>query len=719
MDRKIAQITAAVQSHRLVTLCAPGGGGKTRIAVQVAQALSQADAADPPDGAGFDRVCFVALAGCTSRDEMADAIVLALGCEGGRDELAADRVEAALAGRRSLLVLDNFEQLVDGARDDVARLVARLPRLHLLVTSRRALKVDGEREIALPALPLPAADAGVAALALNPAVALFIDRGQAVREDFRLEADNRAAVAGIVRRLDGLPLAIELAAARLRSMAPADMLALLDCAASRGSDEALRWLSRAGDRAAHDARHASMLQVVAWSHDLLGADARRLLLRLSVFHDGAPATAIEPGLGPLLDELVGSSVLRADTGADGTTRYRPLEPVREFMLSRTDAAGLTELHARHRSALLRWAGSQPRSPSLARFRAEIPNLLAAFASALDDGEAVAAAALALACASALDEVTLPTGALLLLERVASASPDARLLALLAEQCFESGRGEAGLAHALAALDRLPGDAQTRAEVMRTAARLLIRVRNDHGAAQALLDRALPLARDAGQPDTEARLLSLQAIVATRRDQDHGRAELLHRAALARWEAEDLPLRATAGRVNLALCLGLQRRVSEQLALLEPALAAAEAQAQWRLLVFARSVQGYALADLRRWPESAAAYRACLHAGWAASAASAWREWFYGLWNLPRTLAHLRRPEAAMQLLAFAERFHAERFGQLGRVDLREQRRTRRLVEAQLGVEVGARLAEAGRRLDVAGAMRLAMDDAPPQPTTRR
>lgn len=157
-------------------------------------------------------------------------------------------------------------------------------------------------------------------------------------------------------------------------------------------------------------------------------------------------------------------------------------------------------------------------------------------------------------------------------------------------------------------------------------------------------------------------------------------------------------------MNLALALGFVHRVPEQLALLEQARDAAAALGQQRLHAFSCSVIGYALADLRRWDPSAASYRRCLGLAWTHSA---WREWFYALWNLPRTLAHQRRPEVAIKLLAFADRFASERFGQLGWSDLRERRRTRRLVRAQLGTVREAALWAAGRELSMAEAMRLA------------
>ena len=164
----------------------------------------------------------------------------------------------------------------------------------------------------------------------------------------------------------------------------------------------------------------------------------------------------------------------------------------------------------------------------------------------------------------------------------------------------------------------------------------------------------------------------------------------------------------AATVGLALSLGFQRRVCEQLPLLEQTQQAAAAQGQRALLAFTHSVHGYVLADLRRWDEAAASYLACLRTAWNVSS---WREWFYGLWNLPRALAHLRRPEAAVQLLGFADVFYTQRFGTLGWEDVRERLRTRRLVRALLSAPREAQLWAQGQALTMAAAMALACTEA--------
>ena len=183
----------------------------------------------------------------------------------------------------------------------MAQLLSALPALHLLITSRRALGLDGEHEFAVQTLPPPEADADLERAAANPAVALFVERARAVRADFHLGARNLTAIALLVRALEGMPLAIELAASRVRSISPADMLSRLRGAGTPHLD----LLQRSGARSAADQRHASMQRVIAWSLDQLDADPARLLAALTVFAGGFSAaaasalTSVEPFDTPL------------------------------------------------------------------------------------------------------------------------------------------------------------------------------------------------------------------------------------------------------------------------------------------------------------------------------------------------------------------------------------------------------------------------------------
>jgi len=736
-DAAGAALTAAVEQQRLVVLRGPGGAGKTRLAVEVARCLAQGAGWAGDAAPRFDIVVFVPLASCEQRAAFHDAVLLALRHESSAAEPAAAdaaaRLEAALAGRRALLVLDNFEQLVEEARQDLARWLSCLPGLHLLVTSRRSLGLDGEVEQALAALPLPAPGAPLHELALNPAVALFVDRARAVRADFHLGDRNQALVADIVRQLHGLPLAVELAAARVRSVSLVDMRDMLRAATAGEPSHGMALLTRSGPRSAEDARHASMLAVVDWSWQRLDAAQQRQLTQLSAFDGGATLHAVsamhggEPAeVASGLDSLVAASVVFSREGSDGRSRYHAFEPVREYVLNALDGAARADLRQQQLQAMLAWARGLGHAPALDAFRDELPNLLSALATAQASGQPLLALQLALDCASALEDVSLPPSGLQTLRSAVAAvqaeveadssgaqPAAARLLVarchgVLAERLFDAGQSQAALWHAEQGLALAPAGSAARAGVLYAAARVQVRVTNDTTAAAALAAEALQLALQHNLRHVQAQVLVLQGVLAVRVDHDMPRDAQLKQQALALWQAMGNPARVASAQVNLSLSMGFARRFAEQLQYLELGSQSAAANGQRRLWAFAQSVQGYVQADLRRWDASAGSYLGCLRAAWDISA---WREWFYALWNLPRTLAHSRRPEAAARLMGFADAFYTQRFGALGWEDLRERRRTRRLVRAQSGAAREGEWWLEGARMSLTQAMELACAEA--------
>lgn len=313
----------ATSTQRLVTVTGVGGVGKTRLAYAVADSLREAH----PDGVGL-----VSLAPLTDPDLVLPAVGRAFGLSAveGLDPLEA--VAQHLRSRRALVVVDNFEHLMDAA-GGLARLVALCPRINVLVTSRTTLRVRGELHYQLSPLALPDADDDLGAVADSAAVALFVDRAQDARPDFRLDADNAGPVGGICRRLAGIPLAIELAAARAHLLEPDTMLTRLD-----------QVMASAGARDLPP-RQRTMRTAIDWSYQLLEPDAQRLFRHLAVFADGFTLDAVEavhedlvdtptgptdaPALA-LLEMLVENSlVLRDDEHADAV-RFRMLEPVAQF-----------------------------------------------------------------------------------------------------------------------------------------------------------------------------------------------------------------------------------------------------------------------------------------------------------------------------------------------------------------------------------------------------
>jgi predicted ATPase len=259
----------------LVTLTGPGGVGKSRLALQVAVDLA---------GEFGDGVVFVDLTPVRDPDLVLPEIARALELQDAADRPLPDRLRAVLRGRDLLLVLDNFEQIV-AAAPHLSDLLSACPRLTILATSREVLRVRGEHEFALPPLDVPAAGhlPPTAELSRHGAIALFVQQAQAARPDFALTDENASTIADVCRRLDGLPLAIELAAARIKVLSPDALLARLD-----------RRLSVLvhGPRDL-PARQQTMRNAIAWSYDLLTPDEQTLLRRLTVFAGGFTLDAAE------------------------------------------------------------------------------------------------------------------------------------------------------------------------------------------------------------------------------------------------------------------------------------------------------------------------------------------------------------------------------------------------------------------------------------------
>jgi predicted ATPase/DNA-binding SARP family transcriptional activator len=344
---------------RLVTLSGPGGVGKTRLALQAAHDLADAFG---------DGVYFVDLAHLRDPALVPSAIAHALGVSERSDQPLPSTLAAHLRPRRLLLLVDNFE-VVDEAAPLLGDLLAAAPGLALVVTSRTPLRLAAEHEYRVQ--PLPPADAA----------RLFVARARAVAPGFRRPSDEAEEVAEICRRLDCLPLAIELAAARTRELAPAEMLELL-----RGP------LELAGG-AVRDlpARQRTMRAAIDWSYELLAADERTVFAELSVFVGGCTLEAARAVCGAgrtALAGLVARSLLRERPGRGGEPRYVMLETVREYALERLEATGvgegLRERHARCQLALAErfeeglLAGAELR-PWLDRLSAEHDNLRAALA----------------------------------------------------------------------------------------------------------------------------------------------------------------------------------------------------------------------------------------------------------------------------------------------------------------------------------------------------
>jgi predicted ATPase len=455
-ESEVAELQAAVKAHRLVTLTGVGGVGKTRLALEVAGRLVD----EFPDG-----VWFFELAAVTDPAAVPDAVAAVLGITQQPGKTVTESVAAALEGRVRLLVFDNCEHVLDAAAGLVEAILAHSASVKILATSREGLRVADEQ-----LWPVPSLDVGAGID--SAAVSLFIERAQAVSPGFSVaNADEAAAVVEICRRLDGIPLAIELAASRMASMTANEVRDRLDH----------RFRLLVGSRRGLE-RHHTLRQAVAWSYDLLDAPEKALLDRCSVFAGGFDLESACAVMGSdddfatldLLDALVRKSLLVADRSA-GRTRFSMLETIRQFaeeqLVARGEASEIRAAHSRYfagREADILALWDSPRQREAHDwFSVELANLRTAFRWATDHGDLDVAATIAsyAGLLGVLVQTLEPTAWAEELIEPARAVDHPRLafLYVMASFCYTTGRIEAAVSYSDAgqivlgrSRDALPG-----------------------------------------------------------------------------------------------------------------------------------------------------------------------------------------------------------------------------------------------------------------------
>jgi len=686
--------------HRLVTLHGTGGCGKTRLAVEVARAAK-----------GFDCVAFAALADCRDAAQMATQLHVALALPRAPGD-PLEQVIAMLRGQRALLVLDNFEQLVQaGGVNVVEALLAGAAQLHVLVTTRRVLGLAGEHELALQPLPQPEPHGSVEQVARSPSVSLFVDRARSVRPDFQVTARNHEALATLCRALEGLPLAIELAASRSRAFSPGDMHAalaqrfsLLARGAARGAGAGSSANASANASANGSARHDSLRAAIDWSWQLLTQSQQRFLMALSVFRggssaQGAQAISDEPNAHAVLEELTADSLLTSDADASGSMRFFMLEMIREFLHEQLLPADAQRLRQRHRAHFLACALTLGRR-SQAAPRDELPNFIEAVQTAVDDTEPLLALALGVALRGEWEQHGMPVQVRSLMERallqhgggapaapvsIADAGGSEALLVhahlVLRAALLVAGESEAAQTHATRALALAGQQPALRAAALLAQARQhWERSRGDAGM-RPLLDEALALARQECAVELEAGVTALLATMAFHLDGKSDEAIALFGCAQQLYEAAGIEHHANRMLFTKANCHAKLHRYETAMLLLAECERRFIAAGDVAALPELANVQGFLFAYMVRWRDAEQAFARC-----AVGSARLQNRYMmgFGLWNLARPIAHRRQPELAARLMAYSARYWTANFSALIDSDLRYVEQVRRLIRVQIG-----------------------------------
>lgn len=531
-QRDVVQTIVALLDQddvRVLTLMGPGGIGKTRVGIAVAERAPER----------FDALYFVPLSPLTDPALVAGTISRTLGLRDGGSASAEENLQTALMGHRTLLVLDNFEQVI-AAAPIVARLVASCPGVKTLVTSQTALRLRGERTYTIPPLDTPDSSTWTVSDASKPAskrvdldaltrfasVALFLERARDVRPDFTLTVANAPAIVEICRRLDGLPLALELAAARLKVLSPQAICTRLS--------KRLDLLTEGpGDPSE---RHHTLRAAIAWSYDLLRPVERVAFTRMAVFSGGWTLEAAEAVCAPEIDALDGLSALidhsliSQQEASDGEPRFWQLETIRAFAIDALESSGEVEAvratHARYFLSLAERTQREARGPDarmwLERLEREVDNFRAALAWARDKGD-IGALTIGLRTATALSGFWLShgherEGARWLRELLALAEPYLADEAEAPEELraiYAWGLGREGA---------------------------LVTYLGDYAGAMSLLERSLAAERALGDRERELRVLNMLGVAANM----HGDQE-----RAARWHAEGQAIARAAGLDDIA------------------------------------------------------------------------------------------------------------------------------------------------------------------------
>jgi tetratricopeptide (TPR) repeat protein len=766
-DAALSELCESVRTHRLLSVVGPGGNGKTRLAVAAAQALGAAAASPAPvqapdegaastPGPAFERIVFAPMLDVVQAQQLWPALGLLLAATGRGD--ARSQVVALLARQPTLLVLDNVEQFDDDSAQALSALLQDVPGLHLLLTSRRRLGLAGEQVFDLPGLPLPPlppaqggpgdpTGAGPApavdeALARNPAVSLFVDRARESRPEFRLSAQTAPAVVGLVHLLGGMPLAIELAASRLRALGPRELLERLSQDAGTPLLDLLARPGAASGKLSALSRHASMRHVMAWSWQQLSPELASLLQAMSIFAQPASPALIaqawagwqDPDAGAqppdpathdddaravrvqalLADALEASLVTRSTAAQDDEpARYMLLQPVREFAAERSSARQALGARTRLRRWLIGFARAcaARRHEAIADVQAELPQMCAAILQGVADGAPDEAAQLAVALRRHWEIDTRAAPPTAVVQALRQAQPQlgdpalrCQTSLLLCISLLLGGEVEAARGYADQALALAP-DARLRAQALMRQGLLQLYAKTPGPALAELADEAIALARQAGAVETEAIATRLHFLRLCNQDRDYLRAETYAQHEQALWESLGHRRNAYQSLMDRTSCWtqrGLFEQAVEPLARCEQVareedFATGYIMSSWQL--------GRALMKLHRGPEALAAFQRCVRDAWQHQRMAYVAD---ALVLAPGGLVLTGRHEQAARLQGFAAAHWQRHFGPFYREISRDVCFTRRVLRQALGPTRLEQLRLQGSGLSLSQAVALAL-----------
>lgn len=676
---RLDALAARWPETRLTTLIGPGGVGKTRLAVELAWLQYRQQ---------HWSCGMAALAEVRDEAALVSALERALTVPPGGGWPAIEVALQAPAAVR-LLVLDNAEQAIGIVAAAAERLLALSPALCLLVTSRHALELDGETLVDVQ----PLSDEG------DTAQALFIDRARAVRADFHASRENQAALTELIAALEGLPLALELAAARVRSFSPAQMLAQWREAPADGNAMP-SWLANP----TRAPRHASMVGLLDWSLRLLGDGPRALLDRLAALPGPfawADVAALD-GTPEALAELTGHSLVQ--TGDDAEPRYRLLELLRRGVLARVTPSAQRAARGQLRAALRDWALALGWQAPITHWHPRRDLARALIGCAVDDGDAATGLQLALAMRPCWESDGVDRRLVDQLGHLLQAAPPQSAgHELRAHLAFTHGDRALALAEAELALQLAGNDPAARAPALVRRAWVLLAGDNREQGQTRPLEEAVSLARRVGDAATEARAWQQLAAIAISRDQP-AQAEALYARSQELWETVGHARQAAARLRNRAQCLIELGDVATAVEWIMACQRMAQADGDGVGQLDAAYTLAMAHAARRDWTAALTAARQALGIAHARHHLHARA---LSLQMFPRLLARLRQPEAALQLAAFSQHYWQRHLGALGVRESRQLARVRRLAAVQLSPAQAQLAWSSGQTLELAQALSLA------------